>query len=111
MTGVRTDKGLSMLLIPRDENVETKIIKTAYSHSAGTAQVTFDHVRVPVEYLLGVENEGLAVILSNFNHERWVICARIARNSRTIYEECFIYAHLRMVKGKPLIDLPVIRAK
>lgn len=96
MTGVRTSEhGLSMLLIPRGEGVETKIIKTAYSHSAGTAQVTFDHVLVreldlllrdsyrsiadcceitsAVEYLLGVENDGLKVILSNFNHERFVL--------------------------------------
>jgi alkylation response protein AidB-like acyl-CoA dehydrogenase len=112
MTGVRTsNSGLSMLLIPRTEGVTTKIIKTAYSHAAGTAQVLFDQVKVPIEYLLGVENDGLKVILSNFNHERWVILCRIARNSRTIYEECFKWSHLRLVAGKPLIEQPVIRSK
>lgn len=65
MTGVRTsEKGLSMLLIPRTEGVETKIIKTSYSHAAGTAYVSFDSVLVPVEYLLGGEGQGLKVILS-----------------------------------------------
>lgn len=47
-----------MLLIERDDNVDTKIIHTAYSHAAGTAQVNFDKVLVPVENLMGVENEG-----------------------------------------------------
>lgn len=112
MVGVRTSPtALSMLLVPRTEGVETKIIKTSYSHAAGTAYVSFDHVLVPVENLLGEENEGLKVILSNFNHERIVICARIARYSRMIYEESFKWAHLRLAFGKPLIEQPVVRQK
>lgn len=47
-TAVRTEKGISMLLIERDENVETKIIKTSYSPSAGTAYVQFNNVRSAV---------------------------------------------------------------
>jgi alkylation response protein AidB-like acyl-CoA dehydrogenase len=66
-TGVRTDKGLSVLLIERGEGVETKPIKTSYSPAAGTAYITFDNVKVPVGNLLGKENKGLQVILSNFN--------------------------------------------
>ncbi|ORY70647.1 acyl-CoA dehydrogenase/oxidase [Leucosporidium creatinivorum] len=112
MTGVRTgDRQLSMLLIPRTDRVETKIIKTSYSHAAGTAFVTFDKALVPVENCLGGEGNGIKVILSNFNHERAVICHRIARQSRTIYEETMKWAHLRKVFGKPLIENPVIRQK
>jgi len=71
MTAVKTEHGLSMLLIPRTDDVETKIIKTAYSSAAGTAYVVFDNVRVPRRYLMGELDKGLKVILSNFNHERW----------------------------------------
>lgn len=39
-TGCKTDKGLTMILIPRGEGVETKIIKSSYSSAAGTACVT-----------------------------------------------------------------------
>lgn len=73
MTGVRTGKHLSVLLIERGEGVETKPIKTSYSAAAGTAYITFDNVKVPVENLLGEENKGIHVILSNFNHERWAM--------------------------------------
>jgi alkylation response protein AidB-like acyl-CoA dehydrogenase len=45
-------------------------IKTSYSTAAGTAYVTFDGTKVPIGNMLGKENKGLAVILSNFNHER-----------------------------------------
>lgn len=62
-TAVRTDKGLTMLLIPRIEGVETKAIKTSYSPAAGTAYVTFDNVKVPIENVLGKENKGIYVVV------------------------------------------------
>ncbi|CCX06108.1 acyl-CoA dehydrogenase/oxidase [Pyronema domesticum] len=110
-TAVKTDMGLSVLLIPRGEGVETKQIKTSYTSTAGTAFVTFDNVKVPVENLLGKENEGIKVILSNFNHERWVMTCAIIRVTRLIIEECIKWSSQRYVFGKPLISQPVIRAK
>lgn len=79
VTGVRTEGGLSVLLIPRGEGVETKAIKTSYSPAAGTAFITFDNVKVPRENLLGEENKGIYVILSNFNHERWTMTCGYSR--------------------------------
>lgn len=64
VTGVKTDKGLSVILIERGDGVETTQIKTSYSTTAGTAFVTFDNVKVPVENLLGVENKGIHVIVN-----------------------------------------------
>ncbi|KAH7148489.1 acyl-CoA dehydrogenase/oxidase [Dactylonectria macrodidyma] len=111
VTGVRTGKGLSVLLIERGEGVETKPIKTSYSAAAGTAYVTFDNVKVPVENLLGEENKGIHVILSNFNHERWTMVCGSTRISRAIVEECLKWSNQRLVFGKRLIDQPVIRQK
>lgn len=78
VTGVKTDKGLSVLLIERGEGIETKLIKTSYSTVAGTTYITYDNVKVPVENLLGEENKGIYVILSNFNHERWTMTCKQA---------------------------------
>lgn len=111
VTAVQTDKGLSVLLIERGEGVETKLIKTSYSTAAGTTFITFDNVKVPVENLLGKENQGIYVVLSNFNHERWTMCCAVVRYSRTIVEESLKWAHQRIVFGKRLIDQPVIRLK
>lgn len=55
-----------MLLIPRQEGVETRPIKTSYSSSAGTAYITFDNVLVPVENLIGEMDKGFPIILSKF---------------------------------------------
>lgn len=69
--GCRIPKGVIVLLVERGEGVETKHIKTAYGPASGTAYVTFDHVKVSTDNVLGPENGGgLQVILSNFNHER-----------------------------------------
>jgi len=110
-TGGKGMKGISMLLIERGPGVETEIIKTSYSPAAGTAYVTFDEVKVPVENLLGKENEGFKCIMANFNHERWVICAAGSRANRLVLEECYKWANQRMVFGKPLNAQPVIRNK
>ncbi|KEP48560.1 acyl-CoA dehydrogenase [Rhizoctonia solani 123E] len=109
--GCRTGKGLTVFLIPRGEGVETKPIKTSYSPTAGTGYITFDNVKVPSENMLGPENGGLLVILSNFNHERWVMCCASARSQRTIVDECLKWATQRKVFGKPLISQAVIRYK
>ena len=62
VTGCRTEKGFSVLLIPRGEGVETNPIKTSYSTAAGTAFIEFNNVKVPVENILGVEHNGFIVI-------------------------------------------------
>ncbi|KAI8817766.1 acyl-CoA dehydrogenase/oxidase [Fimicolochytrium jonesii] len=114
-TAVRTGGpgmgGISMLLIERTEGVSTKIIKTSGTASAGTAYVTFDNVKVPVENLIGGENKGFQVIMANFNHERWSMVVGCARAARLVTEECFKWANQRKVFGKALIEQPVIRFK
>lgn len=75
-------------MVERGEGVETKAIKTAYSAAAGTAYVTFDKVRVPVGNTLGKVGNGMSVILSNFNHERWMVTGTALGAQRVIVEEC-----------------------
>jgi len=107
----RTEKGFTVILVERGEGVETKPIKTAYSATAGTAYITFNKVKVPIENTLGPENGGLAVILTNFNHERWVMTCSVVASQRLIVEECLKWVNQRHVFGKPLISQAVIRSK
>ncbi|KAG6888630.1 hypothetical protein C0995_006874 [Termitomyces sp. Mi166 len=110
-TGCRTETGFTVLLIERGPGVTTKQIKTSYSSVAGTAYITFDKVRVPVSHTLGQVGNGMQVILSNFNHERWMVIACSISAQRLIVEECLKWATQRIVFGKPLTSQPVIRAK
>ncbi|KIP11170.1 hypothetical protein PHLGIDRAFT_18086 [Phlebiopsis gigantea 11061_1 CR5-6] len=109
--GCKTDDGFTVIFVERSDGVETKSIKTSYSPTAGTAYITFDNVKVPVENTLGPEGGGIFVILSNFNHERWVMCCSSARTQRVIIEECLKWTAQRKAFGKPLNSLAVIRSK
>ncbi|TFK40295.1 acyl-CoA dehydrogenase [Crucibulum laeve] len=109
--GCKTEDGFTVILVERGEGVETKAIKTSYSPTAGTAFVTFDNVKVPVENTLGPEGGGIFVMLSNFNHERWVMICSSARSHRLIVEECLKWTNQRKAFGKPLHSQAVIRSK
>lgn len=111
VTGCRTEKGFSVLLISRDEGVETKQIKTSYSTAAATAFVQFENVKVPVQNLLGEEHKGFIVIMSNFNHERFMMVAAVVRMCMTIVEECLKWCNQRIVFKKKLVEQPAIRQK
>ncbi|QIW98417.1 hypothetical protein AMS68_003935 [Peltaster fructicola] len=111
VVGCKTKKGFSVLLIEKGEGIDTKLIKTAYSTTAATTYIQFDNVKVPRNHLLGKEDNGFAVIMSNFNHERWMLACHVIRACRCVLEECLKWSHQRIVFGKPLINQPVIRQK
>merc|ERR1719171_2270052 len=90
VTAVRTGKagagGISMILIPRSDAVQTKVIKTKYSSSAGTAYVTFENAVVPKKNVFLGEGKGFQIIMSNFNHERWMIAVGCIARARITTE-------------------------
>jgi alkylation response protein AidB-like acyl-CoA dehydrogenase len=115
VTAVRTGSGgaggITMLLVPRGDGVETSQIKTTYSTCPGTALVVFDDVKVPVENVLGAENDGFKLIMFNFNHERWMIVQIVVGQARAAVTDALLWARQRKIFGKSLIDQPLIRHK
>nr|GAT46153.1 predicted protein [Mycena chlorophos] len=107
----KTESGFTVVLVERDDTVSTKAIKTSYSSTAGTAYVIFNKTRVPVSNTLGEVGNGMKVILSNFNHERWMVTCTALAAQRVVVEECMKWSSQRIVFGKPLNSQPVIRAK
>ena len=73
-TAVRTGEegmgGVSLLVIERSKGVKTTQMKCSGVWPSGTTYVEFDDVLVPVENLIGKENQGFRYIMYNFNHER-----------------------------------------
>jgi alkylation response protein AidB-like acyl-CoA dehydrogenase len=119
-TAVRTGgdgaSGISFLLIDRNhpmtaDGMDVRHIKTSDAKAAATAWVYFDDAYVPVENLMGDENGGFKLMMTNFNHERWLICAGVMGGIRMILQECYLWATQRKVFAKRLIDQPVIRNK
>lgn len=80
-------------------------------NASGSTYIEFDDVEVPVSNLLGAENRGFEIIMSNFNHERlWLACTSL-RLARICVEDAHSHAMRRETFGKPLIANQVILAK
>ncbi len=116
-TAVRTGGagagGVSMLLIPTDAQ---GFSRTALERKQGwwasdTATLHFDQVRVPVSHLIGEENQGFRVIMTNFNSERMAMAAGMEASGRVCLEEAVAWAQQRHTFGQRLADHQVIRHK
>lgn len=112
-TGGEGGKGVSMLLIPTDSEgfSRTKLDKKQGWWASDTATLYFDNVRVPVENLIGEENQGFRVIMTNFNGERMGMASAMEALGRVCLEEAVEWARERKTFGQRLADHQVIRHK
>jgi acyl-CoA dehydrogenase len=112
-TGGEGAKGVSMLLIPTDAEgfSRTLLDKKQGWWASDTATLYFDNVRVPVANLIGEENKGFLVIMTNFNSERMGMAASMEALGRVCLEEAVQWAQQRRTFGKRLADHQVIRHK
>jgi len=110
-TGAKGAGGISMILVPNSDAIKCDKMKTKYSSAAGTAYVVYENAVVPKKMLFGKENKGFQIIMSNFNHERWMICVVCISRARMATEETFKWAMQRKVFGNKLVEQPVIREK
>ena len=76
-----------------------------------TATLYFEDCRVPVDNLIGGENQGFMGIMLNFNGERIALAAQAWALAQVCYDEALAYARERQTFGKPLIANQVIRHK
>ena len=112
-TGGEGAGGVSMLLIPTDSEgfSRTQLDRKQGWWCSDTAPLYFDNVRVPVSNLIGEENQGFKVIMTNFNGERMYMACGMEAKARVCLEEAVAWARERRTFGKRLADHQVIRHK
>lgn len=104
--------GISVLVIPLTlPGVERRRLHNSGVNASGSTLIIFDDVKVPAHYLLGKQDQGFRIVMSNFNGERLALAIQATRMSRLCIEDAYSYACKRQVFGKTLIQQPVIRAK
>jgi acyl-CoA dehydrogenase len=110
-TGGPGAQGLSMLVVPLKNypGVTMRRIKVSGQTSAGTTFIELDDVKVPIENLIGKENNGMQYVMQNFNHERLTISISVNRLARTALSLAFEYCMKREAFGKTLMEQPVVR--
>lgn len=105
-------KGISVIAVPKDTpGISVRPMKMQFDSVMWTGFVVFENAMVPVENLLGEENEGFKIIMENFNHERFVIAVSATASARRCFELALKHALKRRTFGKLMIDHQAIRMK
>lgn len=68
-------------------------------------------MRVPATNLIGAENDGFRIIMSNFNPERLSLATASLRLARVCAQDAYTYACKRETFGKKLIEHHAIKSK
>jgi acyl-CoA dehydrogenase len=115
-TAVRTGGdgmgGISLLVIPGDTpGLSRSPLPKMGWWCSDTATLYFDDCRVPVDFLVGAENQGFFGIMNNFNGERLAIAAMAWGFSKVCLADAIEWAKERKTFGKPLVKHQVIRHK
>lgn len=111
-TGGAGHGGISLLVVPlKSKGVTTRRMENQGVHASGSTFITFEDVEVPMENLIGKENHGFALIMSNFNPERLALASAALRLARVCAQDAYEYACERETFGKKLIEHPAIRSK
>jgi len=103
-------KGLSLILVEMDRpgiSISRKLNKVGM-RSSDTAEIVFDHVRVPYENLLGEEGNGFKQIMWELQGERLISAAAAIGIAEYAYEFAYRYAKERKQFGKPIAHFQVI---
>jgi alkylation response protein AidB-like acyl-CoA dehydrogenase len=117
-TAVRTGppssgaSGISVIVIPTSSpGLTWRRVPNSGQKGGGASFVELDNVHVPVSNLLGKENQGFRIIMTNFNKERFIMAIGCNRKARTCLSESWTYASTRHTFGKPLITNQIISHK
>lgn len=105
--------GISLLVIERSRaGVSTgQPLKKMGWWASDTAEVFFDNVIVPAENLIGSENAGFLLIMSNFQMERLNLAVMANMTAQMALEEAIRWSREREAFGKAIGRLQVIRHK
>lgn len=112
-TGGEGYAGISLILVERDRpgfSVGRSLRKMGW-WASDTAELFFQDCRVPAANLIGSENAGFLIIMSNFQAERLSLAVMANMTGQLALEQCLAYVRERKTFGKPLAKHQVIRHK
>jgi isovaleryl-CoA dehydrogenase len=78
---------------------------------SNTCELVFENCEVPVENVLGVEGEGVRVLMSGLDYERVVLSAGPLGIMQACLDVVIPYVHERRQFGQPIGEFQLIQAK
>jgi butyryl-CoA dehydrogenase len=106
-------KGISAFIVPTAtpgyvvERLEDKMGQ----HASDTAQIRFEHCRVPAENLIGDEGQGLKIALSGLEGGRIGIASQALGMARTAFDAALVYSKQRESFGQPIFNHHAVQFK
>ncbi len=99
-------RGMSAFLVPTDTPgyVVARLEDKVGQHSSDTAQINFDHCRIPAENRIGEEGEGYRIALSALEGGRIGIAAQSVGMARSAFESALAYAKERQSFGTAIFN-------
>ena len=110
VAAVKTDQGISMLVIDLDaEGVTRSKLDKVGIRSSDTAELAFNGVRVPKENLLGEEGKGFYYMMESLQVERLTLAQCNVGLMEYAMEITLQYISERKAFGQPINQLQVLR--
>lgn len=99
-------KGMSAFLVPTSTPgyVVARLEDKLGQHSSDTAQINFDHCRIPAENLIGAVGEGYKIALSALEGGRIGIAAQSVGMARAAFDCALQYSKDRESFGQPIFN-------
>jgi len=109
----RPTRGVSLFIVERDTpGLEIRPMPRKLGlHSSDIADLVFDDARLPLDRLLGAENEGFHAIMENFQNERLVLGAMASGLGRRALEVTLKHVKARRAFGGTLWDQQATRQR
>ncbi len=106
-------KGISAFIVPADTPGITVMPpeKKLGIKASVTSAMSFENVRIPSEYLLAKEGDGLRMALSILDKGRIAVAAQAVGIAQAAFEDSIKYAQERIQFGKPLSYFQAIQFK
>jgi alkylation response protein AidB-like acyl-CoA dehydrogenase len=97
-------QGISLLVVERgmDGFERGRNLDKIGQHAQDTAELFFDHVRVPKENLLGEAGSGFVQLMTNLAQERLSMAVSAAAACEMLVDTSLAYVKERMAFGRPI---------
>jgi len=97
-------RGISLLVVERGMPgfERGRNLDKVGQHAQDTAELFFDHVRVPKANLLGQEGEGFVQLMTNLSQERLSMAVSAATACERVLDISVAYARDRTAFGRPI---------
>ncbi|MES2718093.1 MAG: acyl-CoA dehydrogenase family protein [Pseudomonadota bacterium] len=106
-------KGISAFLVPTSTPGYTvaRVEDKMGQHASDTAQIVFEHCRVPAANRLGQEGQGLKIALSGLEGGRIGIASQALGMARAAFEFALAYSKDRVAFGVPIFEHQAVQFK